>query len=238
MSEKIHEQISRLLDDDLPEEELDLLLRQLDKSPHYMEKAIRYQVVSNSISKGSQFTYSSTVLERVRTHIDNEPNPIVKNNILVTNQSKISFFNKTLKPVVGAAIAASVAVVTVLTYVGSTGTDEINAPAKVAVVAQSDPPANLATNPTNARETGTYAQPAVPGSVAAPTIVQSGIATVSSNGAKPQQPTLVLDSQQWDRLPQNMRENVSSYINQHNNYQTVNSNTSRRIIIIEENVGR
>ncbi|THB72402.1 MAG: hypothetical protein D6B28_05520 [Gammaproteobacteria bacterium] len=228
MSEMIHEQISRLLDDDLPEEELDLLLKQLDKSPQFMDKAIRYQAVSNSISNGSEFTYSTTVLERVRTHINKEPNPIVDNNILLTKPVKVGFFNKTLKPAVGAAIAASVAVITVLIYVSST--DTLNTQAPTAAIAQTETQA--------APPTQLSAQPATPRSFASPSFAPSGIATVSTNGTKPKQPAMVLDAQQWDRLPQNMRDNVSSYINQHNNYQMVNSNTSRRIIIIEENVRR
>ncbi len=233
MSEKIHEQISRLLDDDLPEDELDLLLKQMDKSPQFMQKAMRYQAVSNSINNGSNFSYSSTVLERVRTHIDSEPNLVVDGNVIPLPDAKGSFFNKALKPIVGAAIAASVAVVTVITYVNNAGPDGINSPAQVTAIAQNEVAPNSISQPANSQLAPTVASTAQSRITA-----RSGIAAVSTNGTKPSQPAMVLDSQQWDRLPQNMRENVSSYINQHNNYQMVNGNSSRRIIIIEENVRR
>lgn len=229
MSEKIHEQISRLLDDDLPDAELDLLLKQLDKSPQFMQKAVRYQAVSNTMSNGSQFTYSSTVLERVRTHIDNEPNPVVDGNVLQLSSNKTGFFNRALKPMVGAAIAASVAVVTVITYVNTSDSGGLNPASQISAIAQNE----SLSSPTTQTIT-----PSAVSKQMSPTIARSGIATVSTNGASPKNPAMVLDSQQWDRLPQNMRENVSSYINQHNNYQMVNSNSSRRIIIIEENMRR
>ncbi len=236
MSEKIHEQISRLLDDDLPDEELDLLLKQLDKSPSYMQKAMRYQVVSNSINNGTEFTYSSTVLEKVRSHIDNEPNPIAKESKIISLQGavKASIYNKAIKPALGAAIAASVAVVTVMTYVNNTATEDGIKPASTQILAEN-------ANRSQVKVNQTPLDPA-PRSISSPGTIsnldKSGIATVSTESQRQGQPALVLDAQQWDRLPRDMRENVSNYINQHNNYQMVNGNTSRRIIIIEENVRR
>lgn len=248
MSDKVSEQISRLLDDDLPGEELDLLLKQLDRSPEHMEKAVRYQVVSNSINIPAHFTYSSSILERVRSQIDAEPNqqevkqqesalqvanggldgsgfisssPEIPN--IDTSKAKFGFLNRKIKPIIGAAIAASVAVITVATYTGTTDSELYTAPQNAVAQTQHEtliPQPKLIPNPNIGSTSAT------------------GIATVSTGSSTPKQPAFVLDTQQWDRLPQNMRENVNGYIKQHNNYQMVSGKTSRRIIIIEENVGR
>lgn len=247
MSDKVSEQISRLLDDDLPDEELDLLLKQLDRSPEHMKKAVRYQVVSNSINSPTHFTYSASILDRVRSQIDADPNQqqvdyeptlqVVNGGIqetggkptssetlnVVAPKVKPGFLNRRVKPIIGAAIAASVAVITVATYTGTVDT-EYSATSQNAI-AQVQP------------ETLTPHPKLIPNPNVGLTSA-TGITAVSTGASNAKQPAFVLDSQQWDRLPQNMRENVNGYINQHNNYQMVSGNASRRIIIIEENAGR
>ncbi len=238
MSDKVSEQISRLLDDDLPDEELDLLLKQLDRSQEHMKKAVRYQVVSNSINSPTHFTYSSSILERVRSQIDAEPKLQVVNSDIqeakcistssetlhvVMPKIKLGFLNRRVKPIIGAAIAASVAVITVVTYTGTLDTEYSSVPQNAIAQVESEtltPQPKLIPNPKVGIASAT------------------GITAVSTGASNAKQPAFVLDSQQWDRLPQNMRKNVNGYINQHNNYQMVSGNGSRRIIIIEENAGR
>ncbi len=244
MSDMVSEQISRLLDDDLPDEELDLLLKQLDRSPEHMKKAVRYQVVSNSINSPTHFTYSSSILERVRSQIDAEPDQQQADydpNLQVVNggaeknwghpssaetfapKVKAGFLNRRVKPIIGAAIAASVAVITVITYTGTVDTEFSNTSQNMIAQVQ---PATLTQ------------QPKLIPNPNAGSVSTAGIRAVNSGATSVKQPAFVLDSQQWDRLPQNMRENVNSYISQHNNYQMVSGNGSKRIIIIEENSGR
>lgn len=104
MKDKLHEQISALVDDELEEQEQALLLRQLENDAELSGRLSRFQIISDALQNHLPETLNSGFHARVQAALADEP-PV---------QRQRSGFAGLFKPAAGVALAASVAMVAVL----------------------------------------------------------------------------------------------------------------------------
>lgn len=104
MKEKLHEQLSALVDDELEHAEQALLLRQIGTDPVLRERLARYQVISDALQNHLPPRLDIGFHKSIQAALKDEP----------AVQVAASRFAGMLKPVAGVAVAASVAVVAVL----------------------------------------------------------------------------------------------------------------------------
>ena len=105
MSEQIREQVSAFLDGELPGSETELLLKRLTRDAELRESFGRYALIGESI-RGGQVRLSQSFAARVNRAIDGEP-------VVAVSQPSRST-SRWWRPLAGAAVAASVAVVAVI----------------------------------------------------------------------------------------------------------------------------
>lgn len=111
MAEKIHEQVSALMDDECAPEEVELAVRRLERDVALQECWQRYHLISDVIKGSAPKVIDQGFTERMRAMLDQEP----------PHQERISSVPRGRaapawrKPAIGFALAASVAAVTVLT---------------------------------------------------------------------------------------------------------------------------
>jgi hypothetical protein len=104
MKDKLHEQLSALVDDELAEHEQALLLKQLAADPGLQVRLSRYQLVSDALHNHLPQRIDPAFHARVQAALGDAP-PL---------RSGGGVIRALLKPATGVAIAASVAVVAVL----------------------------------------------------------------------------------------------------------------------------
>ena len=104
MKEKLHEQLSALVDDELEHAEQALLLRQIGTDPVLRERLARYQLISDALQNHMPPRLDIGFHKSIQEALQDEP----------AVQVAASRFAGMLKPVAGVAVAASVAVVAVL----------------------------------------------------------------------------------------------------------------------------
>lgn len=107
MSEQLHEQISAFVDGELPEHETELLLRRLERDPELQRAYARYVAMGAALRGEPLGTRSSKLLERVRTAVAQESAQHGKHARPVFNR-------RWMRPLAGAAVAATVATVAIL----------------------------------------------------------------------------------------------------------------------------
>ena len=105
MSEQIREQISALLDGELPEAEQRLLLERLERDPALRAHWSRYQLISDAVHQTLPPQVDMGLADRVMAALDAQP---------AHHQNTGGWTARALKPLAGLAVAASVAVVAVL----------------------------------------------------------------------------------------------------------------------------
>jgi len=117
MKEKLHEQLSALVDNELEEPEQALLFRQLAGDAQLSQRLSRYQLISDALQNHLPARFASGFHQRVQAALSDEPPVHAQHSILA------SWF----KPVAGVALAASVAMVAVLSLqsVREDGADEV-----------------------------------------------------------------------------------------------------------------
>ena len=151
MNEQIREQLSALLDGELPAQEQDLLLARLARDPALRTHWSNYQLIGDGLRKALPAQIDPGLADRVMQAIEALPAQPV---------GKSSAVRRVLKPLAGLAVAASVAVVAVLAV------QQARAPTPgTAQVASSQP----SQSQTDARVQGTRWQ-AQPGNVQAPQV--------------------------------------------------------------------
>jgi sigma-E factor negative regulatory protein RseA len=106
MSEQIREQVSAFLDGELPSTETELLLKRLTRDAELRDSFGRYALIGESMRGGGQVRLSRGFAERVNRAIDGEP------AVAVTAPARAT--SRWWRPLAGAAVAASVAVVAVV----------------------------------------------------------------------------------------------------------------------------
>ena len=104
MKDKLHEQLSALIDDELEEREQALLLRQLAGDAELSRRLSRFQIISDALQNHLPSRINTGFHERVHAALDDEP-PVRRER---------SMFATLFRPVAGLAVAASVAMVAVL----------------------------------------------------------------------------------------------------------------------------
>ncbi|MDH3980289.1 MAG: sigma-E factor negative regulatory protein [Gammaproteobacteria bacterium] len=104
MKDKIHEQLSALLDDELADAEQSLLVRQLVKESGLREQLSHYQVVSDALHDKLPQQIDTRFHERVHAAVQQE----------AAINAAPSRYRALLRPLAGLAAAASVAVVAVV----------------------------------------------------------------------------------------------------------------------------
>ena len=104
MKEKLHEQLSALVDDELDVAEHALLLRQIGSDPVLRERLARYQVFSDALQNHLPPQLDIGFHKSIQAALQDEPAVHVES----------SRFAGMFKPVAGVAVAASVAVIAVL----------------------------------------------------------------------------------------------------------------------------
>ena len=117
MSDEIREQLSALVDDELDEVEQPLLLGRLQRDAGLRECLGRYQLIGEVLRGGAACTATLGVANSVRRALQNET------PVFAAQRSHFNWW----KPMAGAAVAASVALVAVLsiTSLRETGSDEL-----------------------------------------------------------------------------------------------------------------
>jgi sigma-E factor negative regulatory protein RseA len=103
MKEKLYEQLSALVDDELETAEQALLFRQIGADPVLRERLERYQLISDALQNHLPPRLDIGFYRSVQAALQNEPAVHVES----------SRFAGMVKPVAGLAVAASVAVVAV-----------------------------------------------------------------------------------------------------------------------------
>ncbi|HEY9198951.1 MAG TPA: RseA family anti-sigma factor [Gammaproteobacteria bacterium] len=128
MSEQIREQISALLDGELPEAEQRLLLERLARDPELRERFSRYQLISDAVHQTLPARIDLELADRVMAEIDAQP----AHHRQARGRTNV-WAAQALKPLAGLAVAASVAVVAVMavqqvrTPAGGPGTVQVAA---------------------------------------------------------------------------------------------------------------
>mgnify|MGYP001815065086 FL=1 len=125
MKQKLHEQLSALVDDELDAAEQALLLRQIGADAVLRERLARYQLISDSLQNHLPPRLDVGFYSSVHAALQDEPAVHVE----------ASRFAGMVKPVAGLAVAASVAVVAVLSL-QSVRNEDPSSPVASAPVAQ------------------------------------------------------------------------------------------------------
>jgi sigma-E factor negative regulatory protein RseA len=136
MTETLHEQLSALVDEELPAGEHALLLERLSRDAALRERLGRYQLVNDVLNNRVAMPVDAGFSLRVMQAIAAEP---------AYHQAPASAWPKLLKPLAGAALAASVALVAVLSVQSlNRDTAPTTAPPRLASAAPSQAPVPVA----------------------------------------------------------------------------------------------
>ena len=128
MKQILHEQLSALVDDELAPAEHALLVKQLVRDADLQDRLARYQLISDGLQNHLPGRVDAGFHRRVRAALLDEPVPLTGTGRLA------SLF----KPLAGVAVAASVAVVAVLSLQSVREQDPVAVPAVAATPAQDD----------------------------------------------------------------------------------------------------
>ena len=118
MSKDINEQLSALVDGELPAEEAELLLRQIGRDRRARARVGRFQIISDTMSNHLPNVVDPGFASRVRSAVDKEP------EISTDAVAGDGRLQRMLKPLAGLAIAASVAMVAIISVQNVNQQDE------------------------------------------------------------------------------------------------------------------
>ena len=107
MSEQIREQVSAFLDGELPDSESELLLKRLSRDAELREAFGRYALIAEVVRSPNGGPLSRGFAAGVNRRIDGEP-------ALVVNLPQVSRSRRWWRPLAGAAVAAGVAAIAVV----------------------------------------------------------------------------------------------------------------------------
>lgn len=124
MTNKQNEQVSALLDNELSDTEIASVLTGLNQQHELRQRWDRYHLIGDVI-RGEPVQFKATeISERVRQQVESEP-AIISMPKRAGATGRMSLW---VKPIAGAALAASVATVAVITAPGFLGLDEPTGP--------------------------------------------------------------------------------------------------------------
>ena len=107
MSEQIREQVSAFLDGELPDSESELLLKRLSRDPELREAFGRYALIAEVVRSPNGGPLSRGFAAGINSRIDGEP-------AMVVTAPQIIHARRWWRPLAGAAVAAGVAAIAVL----------------------------------------------------------------------------------------------------------------------------
>jgi sigma-E factor negative regulatory protein RseA len=108
MTDAVNEQLSACLDGELPEAELDLLLKRLERDPELRQALGRYTVIAEALREPKPVVVSSSFADKVMAAVEQEP-------ATAHRAPRVSpALMRRLRPVAGIGIAATVAAVAIL----------------------------------------------------------------------------------------------------------------------------
>ncbi len=120
MTDKLHERVSALLDNELSDTEMTSTLTGLDQKAELRQMWDRYHLIGD-VMRGEPIQFRATeISDRVRQQVESEPAIIS----LPKKRGLSGRRSHWIKPVAGAALAASVATVAVINAPGFLGLDE------------------------------------------------------------------------------------------------------------------
>lgn len=108
MTDKLREQVSALADDELGSREAELLLERMQRDPALREAWDRYHLVGEAMRNALPAVRDAGLVERVSRAVEDEPGT-------VRGRTRAARIMRQLRPVAGLAVAASVAMLAVLT---------------------------------------------------------------------------------------------------------------------------
>lgn len=111
VEDQLSEQLSALTDGELSKDELPLVLARLDESPERRSRLARYYLARDGLQRGVADEVDLGLADRVREAIRDEPAHQVRHRTVPGSRY--------IRPVAGLALAASVAMVGVLVWPGS-----------------------------------------------------------------------------------------------------------------------
>ena len=129
MNDAIRMQISAFVDGELPDAEADLLLRRMSQDAELRHKAAEYLEIGRALRGESNVKGIDRLLERIASEIDDKP--LVDD--VVTPESVPA---RAMRPLVGVAVAASVAMIAIFGMQITPGIDD-EVTSESAVVAES-----------------------------------------------------------------------------------------------------
>ncbi len=118
MTDKIEEQISALVDDEVHDSELKRVVAELTRNPSAAERWQRYHLISDALHNNLPDLVETDLSRRVREALEEEPTVLAPQRMRIPPRVRA-----TLKQVGGMAIAASVAVVMVTVLQEPAGTE-------------------------------------------------------------------------------------------------------------------
>ena len=127
MTYSLNEQLSALVDDELPGSEHDLLLRRIESDDQLYQRLSRYQLISDALQSHLPERVDPAFSRRVKDLLRSEP-----------ALSRYSRLASLARPAAGLAVAASVAVVAVMSLQSA----QQGTPSPAAEVVASTPPAS------------------------------------------------------------------------------------------------
>jgi sigma-E factor negative regulatory protein RseA len=126
MKYSLNEQLSALVDDELPGSEHDLLLRRIESDDQLYQRLSRYQLISDALQSHLPERVDPAFSRRVKVLLRSEP--------ALSRHSRLAAL---ARPAAGLAVAASVAVMAVMSLQSA----QQGTPSPAAVVASAPPPA-------------------------------------------------------------------------------------------------
>ena len=128
MKQILHEQLSALVDDELAPAEHALLVKRLAQDNELLDRLARYQLISDGLQNHLPGRVDAGFHRRVRAALQDAPVP----------QAGAGRLARLVKPLAGVAVAASVAVVAVLSLQSVREQDPAAIPAVASTPAQDD----------------------------------------------------------------------------------------------------
>jgi sigma-E factor negative regulatory protein RseA len=105
MTDAVNEQLSACLDGEIPAAELDLLLKRLERNPELREALGRYTVIGEALRNTRPAVASRSFADKVMAGVEQEP----AQKVATTRRGISPILARSLRPVAGIGIAATVA---------------------------------------------------------------------------------------------------------------------------------
>ena len=128
MNDAIRMQLSAFVDGELPENEAELLLRRMSQDENLRLEVAEFLAIGRLIRDEPGLAGADRLHERIAAAIDDHEKPVIVNNTASSTGT-----SRTLRPLTGVAIAATVALVAIFGLQQNTAVDDLPAPTVVPV---------------------------------------------------------------------------------------------------------